>query len=153
MDNGFKRGHKTMRKESLGKWLARICRQNQKTISKKLRPYQIGGGGQHSFLMEIFRRPGINQDELTNDLKFDKATTARSVKQLELDGYIKREVDEKDRRSYRLFPTEKGLDFQPVLQSILNDTNKVLTKGLSSAEQDQLLLLLKKVYENSQKDE
>jgi hypothetical protein len=48
-------------------------------------------------------------DQLTHNLKFDKATTARAVKHLAEAGYIDRMVDEKDRRSYRLYPTKKGL--------------------------------------------
>jgi DNA-binding MarR family transcriptional regulator len=97
-----------MKKIPIGKLISLINRQNQKYLAKELKDYQLGGGGQHSFLMEILTRPGINQDQLTNDLKFDKATTARTVKFLENAGYIVRKVDDKDRRSCLLYPTEKG---------------------------------------------
>lgn len=134
-----------MQKKPIGKLISLISRQNQKNLTKELKPYQIGGGGQHSFLKEILLRPGINQDQLTTDLRFDKATTARTVKQLEEAGYIERIVDEKDRRSYRLYPTQKGIDIHPTLQNILKNANKQLIHRLTSEEEDQLITLLQKL--------
>jgi DNA-binding MarR family transcriptional regulator len=137
-----------MERKPIGKLISHICRQNQKFLSKELKPYQLGGGGQHSFLIEIIRQPGVNQDQLTTELKFDKATTARSVKQLEEVGYIERMVDEKDRRSYRLYPTQKGLEFYPILKNILKISNDLLTSELTEEEKDQLVFLLQKLNIN-----
>lgn len=134
-----------MEKEPIGKLISLISRKNQKYLSKALKAYQLGSGGQHSFLKAIISHPGVNQDQLTVDLKFDKATTARSVKQLEEAGYIVRKVDEKDRRSHRLYPTQKGLSFGPTLQTILEAANERLTSSLSEVERDQLISLLQKI--------
>lgn len=137
-----------MKRKPIGKLISHIYRQNQKYLSKELKPYQIGCGGQQSFLIEIIRQPGVNQDQLTTELKFDKATTARSVKQLEESGYIERVVDEKDRRSYRLYPTQKGLEFYPILINILKASNDLLTQGMTEEEKDQLVFLLQKLNIN-----
>lgn len=134
-----------MEREPIGKLLSLISRKNQKYLAKAFKSYQIGGGGQHSFLISILSNPGVNQDQLTADLKFDKATTARSVKYLEDAGYIVRKVDEKDRRSYRLYPTQKGRNFHPTLKAILEEANKRLTNMLTEKEKDQLIYLLKKM--------
>ncbi|NRD79457.1 MarR family transcriptional regulator [Bacillus sp. BRMEA1] len=134
-----------MKRKPIGKLISLIYRQNQKMISKKLKAYQIGGGGQHSFLIEIVKQPGINQDQLTTELKFDKATTARAIKKLEEAGYITRKIDEKDRRSFQLFPTAKGLEFYPVLMDILKTSNHSLTLQLTDEEKDQLIYLLQKL--------
>ncbi|WP_040209309.1 MarR family winged helix-turn-helix transcriptional regulator [Neobacillus jeddahensis] len=135
-----------MKRKPIGKLISQIYRQNQKNLTKELKPFQIGGGGQHSFLIEILRCPGINQDTLTSELKFDKATTARAVKQLEEAGYIMRSVDENDRRAYRLYPTQKGLDFHPTLTSILDSRHQQLTQHLTKQEIDQLFTLLQKLH-------
>jgi DNA-binding MarR family transcriptional regulator len=134
-----------VKKEPIGKIISYIHRSNQKILAKHLAPYGIGGGGQHSFLKVVLRKPGINQDQLTQELKFDKATTARSVKQLEQSGYIKRIPDPDDRRSLLLYPTPKAEEFAPVLQSILDDASKRLAMYLSPEEEDQLLALLHKI--------
>ncbi|MDQ0192881.1 MarR family winged helix-turn-helix transcriptional regulator [Paenibacillus wynnii] len=137
-----------MKTEPIGKLISHLHRQNQKTLVKELMPYGIGSGGQHSFLKLILNHPGITQDLLTHELKFDKATTARSVKQLEESGYIERKRDPKDRRSYLLHPTDKALDFVPILQSILNELNRNLTRNLTVDEEAQLVALLQKISEN-----
>ncbi|WP_339242584.1 MarR family winged helix-turn-helix transcriptional regulator [Paenibacillus sp. FSL F4-0243] len=134
-----------MEKEPIGKLISYFHRQNQKQLVKKFMPYEIGSGGQHSFLKLITSRPGITQDQLTSELKFDKATTARSVKQLENSGYIERKPDPNDRRSQLLYPTPKAIDFSPILQSILDDYNKNLVGKLTSEEVEQLRYLLQKI--------
>jgi len=101
--------------------------------------------GQHSFLIEILRCPGVNQDKLTTELKFDKATTARAVKQLEEAGYIERVLDVEDRRSYQLYPIQKGLEFYPILIQLLDRSHQRLTHHLTTQETDQLFTLLRKM--------
>lgn len=134
-----------MKKEPIGKLISYIHRQNQKRLAKELVPYGIGSGGQHSFLKVVLHNPGITQDQLTQQLKFDKATTARSIKLLEQSGYIQREPDPDDRRSQLLYPTPKAQEFLPVLQSILDSSNQKLVFQLSSEEEDQLISLLQKI--------
>ncbi len=136
-------------KEPIGKLISYLHRQNQKMLVKQLVPYGIGGGGQHTFLKLILARPGITQDQLTNELKFDKATTTRSVKQLMESGYVERRVDPNDRRSYLLYPTPKALEFSPVLQSILNKFNKEFARNLTNEEEDQLIFLLQKISDRA----
>ncbi|MEC0169682.1 MarR family winged helix-turn-helix transcriptional regulator [Paenibacillus graminis] len=136
-------------REPIGKLISQLYRQNQKFLVKELLPYGIGSGGQHIFLKLIVNRPGITQDQMTNEMKFDKATTARSVKKLEEAGYIERRTDPKDRRSSLLYPTPRAVKFAPVLQSILADLDSKLTFELTEEEADQLVALLQKVSKNS----
>lgn len=141
-----------MIKEPIGKLVSIVHRQNQKRLAKNLAPYGIGSGGQHSFLKEILKHPGITQDQLTQQLKFDKATTARSVKLLEQSGYIERQPDPNDGRSHLLYPTQKAVDFFPLLQSILDEANRRLTYYLTPEEEDILIALLKKVNQDHPDD-
>lgn len=138
------------KREPIGKLISQLHRQHQKWLVKELLPYGIGSGGQHSFLKLILNHPGITQDQMTSEMKFDKATTARSVKLLEEAGYIERRTDPKDRRSSLLYPTTKALEFAPVLQSILAELNRKLTLDFTENEVDQLVILLQKVYKNSE---
>ncbi|MFC3745986.1 MarR family winged helix-turn-helix transcriptional regulator [Paenibacillus sp. GCM10012306] len=139
-----------MNKEPIGKLISLIHRQNQKTLSRQLIPYGIGSGGQHSFLKLIIGRPGVTQEQLTNELKFDKATTARAVKLLEQSGYIERKVDPDDRRSYLLYPTPKAMDFAPILQEILNGLNRKLSRHLTDEEEMQLISLLQRIIQEDE---
>lgn len=135
----------TPRKEPIGRLISHIHRSQTKYLSRYLGEYGIGSGGQHSFLKTILTSPGITQEKLTCMLKFDKATTARSVKQLEEAGYIERRTDPEDRRSHRLYPTQKALDFQPVLQRLLDDSNNRMTRHMTEEEKLELIRLLQKI--------
>ena len=134
-----------MKEAPLGRLISVIHRQNQKFLLKAFKNYNIGNGGQYAFLKSIIQSPGINQDELTSKLKFDKATTARSVSQLEKAGYIRKETSENDRRANELFPTEKAIRVYPHIQFVLDELNKELTKNLTDDERKQLISLLKKI--------
>ncbi len=138
-----------MKRDSIGKLISYINRLNQKQLARSFKPHGIGSGGHHSYLKAILQRPGVNQDQLTNDLKFDKATTARSVRQLEQEGYIERRVDPNDRRAYLLYPTERAREFEPILYQTLQDANERLTSSLSAEEKEQLWQLLNKMYHSN----
>ncbi|GKU83358.1 MarR family winged helix-turn-helix transcriptional regulator [Niallia sp. NCCP-28] len=135
-----------MREVPLGRLVSLIHRQNQKFLAKELKPYNLGNGGQYAFLKKIIRQPGINQDELTSVLKFDKATTARAVKQLVEAGYIEKKTDKQDRRSNNLYPTAKAIDIYPAIQRVLENLNEEITKNFTEEEEKQLIRLLQKIY-------
>ncbi|MDG0812624.1 MarR family winged helix-turn-helix transcriptional regulator [Cohnella rhizosphaerae] len=135
-----------MRPYTVGRLMSLINRISQRELAEKLKPHDIGSGGQHSYLRAILATPGMNQDKLTNVVKFDKATTTRCIRQLEEAGYVTRTVDEQDRRSYRLFPTERAISFEPTLQAILDDYNRLLTARLTADEIETLQALLQKMY-------
>lgn len=139
-----------MNKPSIGKMLSYLHRINQKELAGILKAYDIGGGGHHNYLKAVLMNPGLNQDQLTNEVKFDKATTARCVKQLEEAGYVYRRVDARDRRSYQLYPTQKAKDFAPELQRILDEFSRQMTSCLSDSEKEQLAELLQRIYDSKQ---
>lgn len=60
------------------------------------------------FLLAIAEKPCLSQEELTREVFVDKATTARSIKQLMLRGYVTRKKDPSDKRVYRLALTPRG---------------------------------------------
>ena len=68
--------------EVIGKTMSILYRYRQIIINHKLRPYGLVSG-QHIFLINIARHEGINQKDLTNLVKIDKATTAKALKKLE----------------------------------------------------------------------
>lgn len=138
-----------MNQEPIGKLISRISRVHYRNLGRLFKSYDLGSGGHHSYLLNILRNPGINQDQLTQHLKFDKATTTRCVKQLEEAGYIERKTDEQDRRSYLLYPTPKAEAFEGQLLAILEEANRLLTRSLDEEEKVLLYGLLKKVYNDT----
>lgn len=138
-------------RDSLGKYIAVIYRYQQILINNELKPYGIGSG-QYFFLINIKENQGISQQELTNLIRIDKATTAKALKKLEDIGYIYRVSDDNDRRCNKLYLTLKGLEFMPKLENILKVTSKKFIKDIDEEEYYETIDILKKVFNNAQSE-
>lgn len=128
-------------REFIGKYIAFLYRYSQKNLDKKLEPYRIGSS-QFYILMPLFKGDGINQESISQSIKVDKATITRAIQKLVDEGYVIRQRDEKDRRSYRVFLTEKGRMLEPDLNKIAQQWEDSLLSGF---DMDQRTLILKSI--------
>ena len=133
--------------KSLGRFISCIYRYTQMYLGKELENYRIGSG-QFSFLMTLYRKDGITQEDLAHLLHVDKATSARAVKTLEKEGYLIRKEDARDRRKYRIFVTEKGRTIESMMKSISSEWTARLLSGFSENEKDLMTLFLEKMVKN-----
>lgn len=133
--------------ESIGKLNAAIYRNLQSIINAKLIDISIQSG-QHDFFYVISKNEGISQKELSEFLLVGKSTTAKAVKHMIQNGYIRKEKDEKDRRIDRLYLTEAGRESAPSLQNTFHELVSLTTKNLSETEVEQVLMLLNKILKN-----
>ena len=133
---------------SIGRWISILYRYGQSYISKQLESYNIGSG-QYIFLIILFRNDGISQEKLSEHLKIDKATTAKAIKKLAAEGYIKREIDSLDKRAYKVFLTPKALAIKPIVQDAIKSWEELLTSGLSENEIVLIKQLLDKMAKNA----
>ena len=106
-------------------------------------------GNHHMFIFYISRNPGCNQDSLVSKLHINKSNIARSIKVLMDDGFIYREVDDNDKRAYKLFPTSKALEFLPEIRKRIRVFNEHVLVDLSEEEQELLDSVLYKVAINA----
>ena len=116
-------------------------------IGKKIEPYGIGSG-QFPFLMRLYREDGINQESLSDYLKIDKGTTARAIQKLVDEGYVFRQRDEKDKRSYRVFLTEKGKKLEPDMKKIASEWEDILFSSFDDSQRREITNSLEIMFEN-----
>lgn len=64
--------------------------------------------GQLDVLMNIFRHPGMSQHDVARRLLVGRSNITMLLPQLEKQGLIRREADQKDKRVMRLFLTADG---------------------------------------------
>jgi len=134
-------------KEFVGKAISYLYRYEQIFIGKKVEPYGIGSG-QFPFLMRLYREDGINQESLSDYLKIDKGTTARAIQKLVDEGYVFRQKDEKDRRSYRVFLTEKGKKMEPDMKKIASEWEDILFSSCDENQKREITNSLEIMFEN-----
>ncbi|MDV4151472.1 MarR family transcriptional regulator [Clostridium sp. AL.422] len=132
-----------MKYENIAKYISEIQRMGNIFFLKELSHLGLGYG-QFNFLMELYRKDGVRQEDLSLNLKIDKGTTARAVKKLEIEGFITRVNDDKDKRAYRLFLTDKGLKHKKEICNVAKSWEENLTKNLTFEEKEIILNLLKK---------
>lgn len=89
----------------IGKYISILQRISNIYFSNQLSFYQIGCG-QQFFLLQIYKYPGKNLQELASYGYYDKATATRAVKKLEEEGYVRTIMDGEDKRVRRIYATE-----------------------------------------------
>lgn len=134
--------------EALGKYISKLYRQGNAFLTKKFNRYNIGSG-QYMFLIQLYNRDGLSQEELAARLNIDKGTTARAIKKLEDQGYITRVKDEGDKRANKIFLTQKAENIRIGFFEILGEWNDILTSGLTEEEVEGVLKLMKKISVNN----
>ena len=133
--------------EYVGKSIGKIHRMSMIYFSKQFSRFNIGAG-QCFFLLRIYEKPGITQEELSSIMSFDKGTTARALKKLEDNGYIERVRKNSDKRDYSIITTKKAENIRSQVYSIMNSWEKKLNSCFTPEEAEMFTNLLNKL-ENS----
>jgi len=134
--------------QSFGHWVARLYRSSQNYFAKKLAKLHIGRG-QHNFLLVLYRKDGISQDQLARALHINKAAVARALSKLEKNGYVVRKKDDADRRNNQVYLTDKARKIKAELLSEVNTWTDTLAEGLSDTDRKQIIEQLKRMDDNA----
>ena len=102
-------------------------------------------GCQTPYLLALYRRPGITQEELARELNVNKSSVARHLASMEKEGYIRREPSPDDRRSLLVYPTEKAHALHDRLSDVLRTWSGYLTADFTDEERETLSRLMARV--------
>ena len=134
--------------KSVGRIISCIHRFTHIHLNNQLEPLKIGIGQLH-FLMRLYNNDGINQETLAHTLKTDKATSARAIKKLEIEGYVTRKKDESDKRAYKIYLTKKARDLQLKIRRITREWTNTLLTDFSEEEKKLLFSFLDRIAQNA----
>ena len=132
----------------IGKYISMLQRLNNMYYANELSLYQIGCG-QQFFLLQIYKNPGMNLQELASFGHFDKATATRAVQKLEEEGYVLTETGTEDKRVRRIFATEKAEPVVAKTWECVEDWENVILEGFTDEERDGAQQILKRMAENA----
>lgn len=113
------------------KCISILYRQFQTYINNNTKDLGIGAS-EYIFLMEMYKKNNMSQEELSRSLIVDKAATARAIKSLEEKEYIFRVKDKNDKRTNRIKLAEKGIQVQGRLMDLLEQWNISTTKDIDT---------------------
>lgn len=126
------------------KWIALAGRQYQLYLNRRLAPCGLSGS-QYLLVLNVCRQPGITQDKLPDILHINKSNVTRALAQLERSGFIRREVNMRDKRTAALFPTPKAREVYPRIREIITGWDAAVTESLTEDEKRILQELLMRV--------
>jgi DNA-binding MarR family transcriptional regulator len=108
--------------------------------------------GQYLYLVRICENPGIIQEKLAEMIKVDRTTASRSIRKLEMNGFIEKRDDLQNQKINRLFPTDKGKNVYPFIKRENDYSNMVALAGFSEKEVETIFTLLQRVRKNIEID-
>ncbi|OCA96417.1 MarR family winged helix-turn-helix transcriptional regulator [Clostridium beijerinckii] len=126
---------------------SKIFRYKQMYLEKTLKKYGLSSGSS-PYLFNLERNEGISQNGLSKELGNDKAMSARTIARLIGLGYVHREQDEKDSRSYKLYLTDKAKKVLPKIHEELQTLMNSITEDVSEAEMLITMQSLRKILVN-----
>ncbi|WP_306438113.1 MarR family winged helix-turn-helix transcriptional regulator [Paenibacillus sp. MDMC362] len=136
--------------ESYGKEITAINRHLHMLLTPRLAPLRLGFG-QHMFLLMLSMKEEVNQKTLSEQLMVDKTTTAKAIRKLESEGYIRKEIDPVDLRNQKIYLTDSGRAVVPKIEEALAELMEIGTEGISAEEYLELMRLLKIILNNLNK--
>ncbi len=84
----------------------------------------------------------LTQDEITKRLSLDKSVIAKTVTKLEEGGFLLREPNPRDKRTYQIRPTEKGWQVYPLIKQEVEGCFARMTQRMSETERAEFRRLL-----------
>lgn len=126
------------------KWLTITDRYSRMYLDRELMKLKLNSG-QYFYVLKICEEPGVTQDQLLSLVHVNASNVTRALAYLEKTEFIERKQNHKDRRTYHLYPTQKAKECYDEIQAIKKQWEDNFLDILTSKEQQQLEVLLKKL--------
>lgn len=111
------------------KWLSVADRFAKAYLDERLAPLGINSS-QHMYLLKVCDHPGISQDLLLDSVYVHPSNVVRMVASLEKKGLLTRTPCEQDKRTWKLYPTERALSIAGQVRVACRETEAALMEGL-----------------------
>lgn len=132
---------------NLGFLIHDVARLRGVAVDEIMRPHGVTRA-QWWVLAYLFREDGLTQAELAKKLDLGRVSLGGILDRLEVAGWIRREVDPKDRRANRIWATDQVREVQREMRKTADKVNKFALKGISREDRHQLIDLLSCIKQN-----
>lgn len=129
------------------RWLSVADRYKKMYLDKKLGSMGLNSS-QYMYVIRVCQQPGITQDQFLVSFYVHPSNVTRAILALEKGGFLRREVFEGDKRTCRLYPTDRALEIYPRIREISREVREALLDGFSPEEREIFDRLLEKAAGN-----
>jgi len=127
--------------DNLVRQIGLLYRAMMKALETETAPLGIGSG-RISYLFMLYINEGLTQQEMANRLQADKGAVARTLAQLEEQGYVHRRPDPTDKRVTRVYLTDKSKALQSDLEKAVERVINRLNENIAAGDDDMIKLQL-----------
>ena len=120
--------------DNLVRQIGLLYRTMMKALEAETAPLGIGSG-RISYLFMLYIKEGLTQQEMANRLQADKGAVARTLAQLEEQGYVSRRRDPSDKRVTRVYLTDTSKALQCDLEKAVEKVISRLHEEIAGDEQ------------------
>lgn len=113
----------------IGRITSILYRRSSIYMNLRLKKYDLTAAEQ-PFLLYLYHSDRISQEDLSNYLLIDKASTARAIQSLIRKGYVRKEKSQTDKRYNIISLTDKANACQNEIYQILHEWSQFLTQDL-----------------------
>jgi len=133
--------------DNLVRQIGLLYRTMMKALETETAPLGVGSG-RISYLFMLYIKEGLTQQEMANRLQADKGAVARTLAQLEEQGYVDRQPDPADKRVTRVYLTEKSKALQSDLEKAVERVITRLKENIAVDEEDIIKLQMKQMLDS-----
>ncbi|EOL43165.1 hypothetical protein RV11_GL000619 [Enterococcus phoeniculicola] len=108
--------------------------------------------GQYVYLVRIYENQGIIPEHLADMIKVDRSTASRAIQRLVEKGFVKKELDNENKKIIHLEVTARGRERAQFILREHAYSSLTALKGISESDQQTLNKLVKKMKHNVEKD-
>ena len=134
-------------KDRPGHLVMRLARLGTRYAEARIQPLGTGVAG-YPLLNILSDGREVTQKQLTENLGVEQSSVAQLLGRLERDGFVQRRKDPDDGRASLISLTPKAMSALPAIAEIMDAGNDLAVAGMSDAEIETLVDLLKRMLAN-----
>ncbi len=128
----------------VGRLVSVLYRRNQVYLDAALKEYNLTAS-ELAFIISLYKKDGISQEELSTRLAIDKAATANALRSLENKGYVSRTRNPRDRRANIIIITEYARRMEKGVRKQLRNWTNFLTEDIEEESVQTMFEVLEKM--------
>lgn len=117
-------------------------------MDRVLKPYGLTGS-QCMYVIRVCENPGITQDQFLQLFMVHPSNVTRTITALKKLGFLQRQSNSRDRRTFRLFPTQRAEEVYPALCRLRAEWQDFLLEGVEPDQRESLLETLEKIAQRA----
>lgn len=134
-------------KSNISRHICIFYKNFQSYCEERLKEYNLTNG-LYYYLIYIYKKPGSKLNEISKSMNVDKSHTTRAIQKLISDDYVEKRVNEEDKKSFKVYPTEKCNEVMHEILNLFPQWEERILKDFSSEETETLSYLFEKALKN-----